>query len=72
MVLLDERTGRYWQLNSTGAEILRAVLDGTARGEVAARLAATRDVTAERAAADIAELLDRLAAAGLTEAGAAR
>ena len=28
MVLLDERTGRYWQLNDTGATVLRCLLDG--------------------------------------------
>ncbi|MEV5627698.1 PqqD family peptide modification chaperone [Streptomyces sp. NPDC052507] len=34
MVLLDEQSGRYWQLNPSGAFILRALLDGapTQRG----------------------------------------
>ncbi|WTW32198.1 lasso peptide biosynthesis PqqD family chaperone [Streptomyces purpurascens] len=49
MVLLDERTGRYWQLNSTGALAVTALLDGAAPGQVADRLAATRPVPRERA-----------------------
>lgn len=28
MVLLDERIGRYWQLNITGAAVVAALLDG--------------------------------------------
>lgn len=28
MVLLNERTGRYWQLNATGAAVVPALLDG--------------------------------------------
>ncbi|MGI5423478.1 lasso peptide biosynthesis PqqD family chaperone [Streptomyces sp. CA-179760] len=60
MVLLDERTGRYWQLNSTGALVIKALLDGAAPDQVADRLAATRPATRERAAADVSALLDHL------------
>ena len=67
MVLLDEHTGRYWQLNDTGACVLRALLHGTAPGDIAAGLAATHDVRQERAAADIDALVAQLAAARLTE-----
>lgn len=64
-VLLDGRSGRYWQLNATGTAILLAALAGTAPGDVAAELARTRGIPAARAAADVAELLLRLRAAGL-------
>ncbi|GAA5708185.1 MULTISPECIES: lasso peptide biosynthesis PqqD family chaperone [Streptomyces] len=37
-VLLDERTGRYWLLNGTGALALRALLDGTSPQGVVASL----------------------------------
>ncbi|MFC9504415.1 lasso peptide biosynthesis PqqD family chaperone [Streptomyces sp. NPDC057002] len=60
MVLLDERTGRYWQLNGTGALVVKALLDGAAPDQVAGRLAATRPVTRERAAADVTALLGHL------------
>ncbi|RKN45052.1 lasso peptide biosynthesis PqqD family chaperone [Streptomyces hoynatensis] len=68
MVLLDERTGRYWQLNGTGAHILRALLDGGTPDGVAEALAARVEaVSREQIAADVRDLLDRLAAARLTE-----
>ncbi len=67
MVLLDERAGRYWQLNATAAHMLRALLDSTAPGEIASGLAATHDVRPEQAAADVAALLDGLATARLIE-----
>ncbi|MFF2963230.1 PqqD family peptide modification chaperone [Streptomyces sp. NPDC057963] len=37
MVLLDERDGRYWQLNSTGATVLQALLDGAGPQQIADR-----------------------------------
>ncbi|WP_280261408.1 lasso peptide biosynthesis PqqD family chaperone [Nocardia wallacei] len=64
-ILLDERHGRYWQLNTTGAEILAALLDGATADEVVRRLVDTRPVDRQRAAADIADLLTRLARADL-------
>jgi hypothetical protein len=65
MVLLDERAGRYWQLNTTGALIVKALLDGATPEQIAGRLAASRPVTAERAAADVTTLLDHLTRARL-------
>ncbi|WP_342354232.1 lasso peptide biosynthesis PqqD family chaperone [Streptomyces inhibens] len=66
MVLLDECNGRYWQLNATGATVLRALLGGATPQQVSERLAAARPVTGERAAADVAALIDHLTRAGLT------
>lgn len=65
LVLLDERAGRYWQLNLTGAFVLRTLLDGGTPQEAAKLLADRHAVTTERAAADVATLLERLHAAGL-------
>ncbi|MGH8900182.1 MAG: lasso peptide biosynthesis PqqD family chaperone [Egibacteraceae bacterium] len=65
LVLLDERASRYWQLNPTGALVLRALLDGATVQEAAETLADQHTVTTERAAADIAALLEHLRAAGL-------
>ncbi|GAB2904308.1 lasso peptide biosynthesis PqqD family chaperone [Streptomyces mayteni] len=69
MALLDERSGRYWQLNTAGAHVLRQLLDGTTPEDLADQLATTRNVTRARVAADIDTLLDQLAAARLTEPG---
>lgn len=53
MVLLDEVTGRYWQLNRTAALVLRGLLDGAAPPDTARALcAAYPRLTAERADAD--------------------
>lgn len=61
-VLLDERTGRYFQMNRSGALILDAVL---ADEDAAQRLTETYAVDPDQAAADVAALLDRLRTAGL-------
>jgi PqqD family protein of HPr-rel-A system len=65
VVLLDERVGRYWQLNPTGARVLRMLLDGAAPNHVAHTLADRHAVSTEQAAADVAAFLERLRAAGL-------
>jgi hypothetical protein len=65
LVLLDERAGRYWQLNPTGALVLRLLLDGATPHQVAQTLADRHPVSTERAAADVAALLERLHTAGL-------
>jgi hypothetical protein len=65
MVLLDERAGRYWQLNATGALVLRKLLDGAAPHQVAQTLADRHPVSSEQAAADVAALVERLRTAGL-------
>jgi hypothetical protein len=64
-VLLDERAGRYWQLNPTGALVLQLLLDGVAPHQVAQTLADRHAVSTELAAADVAALLERLRTAGL-------
>lgn len=68
MILLDERTGAYWQLNATGAAVLQALLDGATTEQVTDRLAATRPVSRRRAAADVTALLDQLTRARLVSA----
>ncbi|WP_372405061.1 lasso peptide biosynthesis PqqD family chaperone [Streptomyces luteireticuli] len=66
MVLLDESTGRYWQLNGTGALILHTLLDGATPGQTA-RLLGERHptLTAGRAAADVAFFIRSLTEARL-------
>lgn len=65
MVLLDERVGRYWQLNTAGADVLRLLLGGAAPEHVAQTLADRHAVRTDQVAADIAALLERLRTAGL-------
>ena len=65
LVLLDERAGRYWQLNRTGALILSTLLDGATPAHAAEILADRYTVSVEKAIADVSALLEHLSAAGL-------
>lgn len=67
VVLLDERAGRYWQLNRTGALAVRLLLDGVTPYQVAQTLADRHPVSPEQAAADVVALLERLHTAGLVD-----
>ncbi|KUJ66893.1 hypothetical protein ACZ90_31085 [Streptomyces albus subsp. albus] len=64
-VLLNQRTGQYWQLNATATLIARTFQRGATADEVAAALAARHPAAADRAAADVTAFL-----AALTDAGA--
>lgn len=67
LMLLDQRNGRYWQLNGTGAVTLRLILDGYSPAAAAARLSREFPEAAERASADVAALLSALLEAHLVE-----
>lgn len=66
-VLLDGRRGRYWQLNHSGAGVLRQLLDGTAPDAAAAGLCAAAPVSDDQARQDVRALIDALSAAELVE-----
>jgi hypothetical protein len=69
MVLLDERTGRYWNLNPTAGRVVRALLNGATPEDAAAELAGRYpDVSAEQARADVEALLQSLTEARLVKA----
>jgi hypothetical protein len=66
MVLLDEANGRYWQLNTTAALVLHALLDGATTQQAAQRLTASqKGVSTERAAQDVAAMVTSLGEADL-------
>ncbi|MFC4016249.1 lasso peptide biosynthesis PqqD family chaperone [Nonomuraea purpurea] len=67
LILLDGRAGRYWQLNTTAAIIVRALLDGTDPARIAQDLAAANPVSVQQASADLRALLAQLAKANLIE-----
>lgn len=67
MVLLDQRASKYWQLNSTGAYILRLLLDGLTRRCVAERLTECFHLPLEEAERDVTALFDSLNAAHLIQ-----
>ncbi|WP_370934123.1 lasso peptide biosynthesis PqqD family chaperone [Amycolatopsis sp. cg13] len=67
-VLLNKRTGSYWQVNRTGAHTLDRLLAGESADRIAADLAARYDIDAAKVRADISAMTDSLLAAGLVEA----
>jgi hypothetical protein len=67
-VLLDQKTGRYWQLNPTAALIIDTLLAGGSDDAAARAVASRFDVDEQRVREDIAELLERMTAAGVVKA----
>jgi hypothetical protein len=65
LVLLDEKKGRYWQLNGAGAAAVRMLLDGDPPPVVAARLAGDFPGASQRALADVESLISALTRARL-------
>jgi hypothetical protein len=64
-VLPDEDTGHYWQLNPSGAAVLRMLVEGRTPEEAAKALTEEFDVDEGQALADVEALLDGLRSAGL-------
>ncbi|MFI9051148.1 lasso peptide biosynthesis PqqD family chaperone [Streptomyces sp. NPDC053427] len=64
-VLLNERTGRYWQLNGTGAHVLRQLLDGHGPDDIAAGLAERHRIEPSLAERDVSAVIDQLHTAQL-------
>ena len=67
MALLDEDTGRYWNLNPTGTLVLRRLLAGGTATRVVDELAEQYAVDRETAGRDVEELIGDLDSAGLVE-----
>lgn len=64
-VLLDEDSGHYWQLNPTGAAVVRLLLAGRTPDEAAKALTEEFDVDEPQAMRDVSTLVDGLRSAGL-------
>jgi len=66
-VLLDGRNGRYWQLNASGAVVLRRLLAGDQLSDVVAALATDAAVDGVRVRGDVTALVRALETAELVE-----
>ncbi|MFF8290071.1 lasso peptide biosynthesis PqqD family chaperone [Streptomyces sp. NPDC016309] len=64
-VLLDQRSGHYWELNPTGTLIVRVLMDGGDEAAAAAALAEAYDIDPAGAREDVAALVAELRASGL-------
>ena len=60
MVLLDQRAGRYWQMNDTAALVLRCLIDGGTVEQAVAALRERFPAAAEHAPADVSDLIASL------------
>lgn len=60
MVLLNERTGRYWTLNATGATVVRLLIAGETAEDAISRLSERYPSARARIADDVAALLRSL------------
>ncbi|WP_372412281.1 lasso peptide biosynthesis PqqD family chaperone [Streptomyces luteireticuli] len=66
MILLDERRGRYWCLNTTATLTLRALLGGaTPERAVLILIQRYPEISAQRAEHDVTALLESLCTARL-------
>ncbi|MFF8841376.1 lasso peptide biosynthesis PqqD family chaperone [Streptomyces sp. NPDC015127] len=64
-VLLDERSGMYWELNPTGTVVIKTLLEGGDEAAAVAALVDEFDIDQEQAAQDVATLVRDLRATGL-------
>ncbi|WP_439660225.1 lasso peptide biosynthesis PqqD family chaperone [Lentzea sp. HUAS TT2] len=69
VVLLDENTGQYWELNPTGAKALRSMVEGATPAEAAQDITRLYDIDLDTATQDISDLVGELHAAGLAQGG---
>jgi hypothetical protein len=67
IVLLDEDSGQYWNLNPTAALALHTLLDGGTRLQAVQELTEQFAVEADTANRDVEDLVDGLQSAGLVE-----
>ncbi|MEU2059597.1 lasso peptide biosynthesis PqqD family chaperone [Streptomyces sp. NPDC013455] len=64
-VLLDQRSGEYWELNPTATLVVDTLMAGGDEEAAAAAITEAFDVTADRARADVDALVEQLRAGGL-------
>ncbi|MCC5037071.1 lasso peptide biosynthesis PqqD family chaperone [Streptomyces sp. WAC 00631] len=67
-VLLDQRSGRYWELNPTGTLVVKALLRGADEKDAVEALVAEFEIEREQAAHDVAALVETLRDSGLVTA----
>lgn len=65
IALLDEDSGEYWNLNPTGALVLRTLLAGGTSADAVQALVERYDIDVDSASRDVQDLLGGLHSAGL-------
>ena len=67
IMLLDEDSGQYWNLNPTAALVLRLLLDGGTPAQAVQQLTEQYAVDTNSAGRDVQDLLEGLRLAGLVQ-----
>jgi hypothetical protein len=67
IVLLDEDSGEYWNLNPTGALVVRTLLDGGSVADAVHQLTERYAAEPEAAQQDVDDLVAGLRTAGLVK-----
>ncbi|MDQ3764675.1 MAG: lasso peptide biosynthesis PqqD family chaperone [Actinomycetota bacterium] len=67
VAVLDENSGQYFDLNPTGALVLRTLLDGGTTDQAAQNLSTEYVVDLATARQDVTTLLEELRSAGLVQ-----
>jgi hypothetical protein len=65
LMLLDEDSGEYWNLNPTAAAVLQTLLDGGTPEQAVQELTGQYSVDADDASRDVQDLVGELQSAGL-------
>jgi hypothetical protein len=65
VALLDEDTAEYWNLNPTGALVLRTLLGGGTSADAVQALVERYEIDVDTASRDVRDLLGGLRSAGL-------
>jgi hypothetical protein len=65
IVLLDQRSGRYWEMNPTASLMVRMLVAGETPERTAETVTSRFAVDRDRALADVSNLIRDIAAAGL-------
>ena len=69
IMLLDEDSGQYWNLNPTAALVLRLLLDGGTPAQAVQQLTEQYAVDTNSASRDVQDILEGLRSAGLVRDG---
>ncbi|WP_240136474.1 lasso peptide biosynthesis PqqD family chaperone [Streptomyces sp. MUM 178J] len=64
-VLLDQRSGDYWELNPTGTLVVQTLLDGGDEASAVDAIVTEFDIDRARAQQDVSALVQELRTSGL-------
>ncbi|MET9436788.1 lasso peptide biosynthesis PqqD family chaperone [Streptomyces sp. NPDC006551] len=66
-VLLDERTGEYWELNPSGSLVVKTLMAGGDEADAVAALTGEFEIDLAQASRDVEALVQQLRVSGLAE-----